>query len=71
MVLDAQGSINVTGMECWGTGHPRLIARFYDGLGNAAPFVTVEDAAGTLRVIEAIYRSSRENGAAELESAAV
>lgn len=53
--------------NCWGDGHGRLIEHFYADLGTGRPFVSVEDGAQVLRVIDAIYRSSGSGAAAQVD----
>ena len=51
--------LSLPGKECWGTGHYRLIRRFYESLRNGAPNpVPLASAAVPLLTLLAAYRAS-------------
>ena len=56
---DVPDGLSLPGKECWGTGHYRLIRRFYEALERKAPNpVPLSSAAVPVRVLLAAYRAS-------------
>lgn len=51
---------NITGKACWGSGHARMIAAFYDALdGKESAYCDLHDAIPVLDMIAGIYKNSQ------------
>ncbi len=60
-VLDVDFNHSFIGKECYGTGHPFLIKKFYDALANGEPSpVPLSSAQYAVRILLAAYRSNDE-----------
>ena len=65
---DVPDGLSLPGKECWGTGHLRLIRRFYDALLTGAPNpVPLSSAAVPVRVLLAAYRSSESGTTVQIK----
>lgn len=53
---------NTLGKKYWGTGHKRVIDRFYDSFENKGSFISLEDGLNTMRALFAFYESAGNNG---------
>jgi len=59
---DMNSSRNSIGKAYWGNGHARLIDQFYQSLaGHPASYSTLQDAAYSMGILDAIYASSSQD----------